>query len=281
MNNRCRCSEDKDTLGCFSTLCLRTGRVGCALDLRLAGLSPALLFKERVASEAGYRTMAAYLHFRQRRDEWDESGKPRTRSSQPLCVTVLALIVVRLSIPDRQRFGQTCRFHQAVVNRLLLLLAAHSLRSYGLSVLDVQFLQFCTKAMIAGSVLNRMLYWPRQTLREGGRSPASLSLDFYCRSQEGSSVATFLAHVTGRTIGAYDGDIHGNEGIWDGYTLADNGAFNINVLEAWSESPMDAVLQLPTTADLNIWSLDRFWIPYPASTFSRRAMTTPARLPIR
>lgn len=69
--------------------------------------------------------------------------------------------------------------------------------------------------------------------------------------------------------------------IWEAYTLTKPGSvFRINVFESFTDNPLDAILRLPTTADYNVWALDRIWVPYPNATFMGLAMTTPTRLPL-
>ncbi|KAJ7821156.1 hypothetical protein B0H13DRAFT_2377525 [Mycena leptocephala] len=184
---------------------------------------------------------------------------------------------------DRLSFGATCRVNRAVAKRALLTAAAESLRPYNLTLIDIRFLQSCTRAAISGGVLKRMLYigedyrWP-QMRTTNPPSTISPTLDVYCAKHEGIQIAVFLTFAAGYIHGLYTGSTGFTDAIRIAYTLTKPGAPNINIFEARSENPLDLILRLPTTADMGAWLLDRIWHAYPKPTFEGLAMTTPTRL---
>ncbi|KAJ7186918.1 hypothetical protein C8R46DRAFT_1024888 [Mycena filopes] len=109
--------------------------------------------------------------------------------------------------------------------------------------------------------------------------PAIPPLDVYCAEHEGAQTAAFLCLATGRVRVAYAGEVNAGV-IRAAHTLTREDAPPIHVFEVRSANPLDAVLRLPTTADICAWLLDCFWHGYPKATFEGTALTTPARMPI-
>ncbi|KAJ7171899.1 hypothetical protein C8R43DRAFT_944439 [Mycena crocata] len=121
--------------------------------------------------------------------------------------------------------------------------------------------------------------WPR--LRDG-REPSTVStpLDIYSARYESLQIAAFLTYATGYEIGGYTGAIPAREAVQHAICLRKKNAPDINVFESRSDNPLDAILHLPSTADMGSLKLDRLWHPYPAATFEGVALTSPYRLPV-
>ncbi|KAJ7154317.1 hypothetical protein C8R43DRAFT_949966 [Mycena crocata] len=200
-------------------------------------------------------------------------------------VELIDMIVNLLSLRDRIMFAASCRIHRAIVMRSILTSAASCIKPYNLSLIDLRFLQCCTSATLAGPVIRRLFYegpdmrWPR--LRDG-REPSTVStpLDIYSARYESLPIAAFLTYATGYEIGGYTGAIPAREAVQHAICLRKKNAPDINVFESRSDNPLDAILHLPSTADMGSLKLDRLWHPYPAATFEGVALTSPYRLPV-
>ncbi|KAJ7783121.1 hypothetical protein B0H16DRAFT_479050 [Mycena metata] len=207
----------------------------------------------------------------------------RSGAFQRVPLELITIIILLLPMPDRISFGATCRTHRATAGQALLTSGAAALRPYNLSLSDWRFLQSCTRSMISGIVLKRMLYigrdcrWP--PLQSVDPSPVTdRTLDIYCAKYEISHVAKFVTLATGYIQGPYTG-VFGNV-FRAAYTLTKADAPNINIFEVRSANPLDGILNLSTTADIGAWTLDRLWHGYPKSTFEGCTITTPTRLPM-
>ncbi|KAJ7178803.1 hypothetical protein C8R43DRAFT_942404 [Mycena crocata] len=308
------CICDSDTTRCQATQCAVTGKMGHGLRTCLKQMSSKRLFAECLASEKQHRTISGFLQMQPNavyllrraalslthRFAAHSPGK-QSGAFERFPVEITNMILLQLTMLDRIHFGATCRTNRIVANRALLTAAALCLQPYNLSLVELRFLQCCTKTFISGSVLRRLLFTgqstrpPQSTLHKDKSDPVATeeelddderddldrpTLDLYCPEYEGLVVATFIAHATGYTIGPYYGDLETTDGVQDAHTLTKLGAPSINVFEAWSENPLDAILQLPTTADMNAWMLDHIWIGYPCTTLNGLAITTPPRLPL-
>ncbi|KAJ7157052.1 hypothetical protein C8R43DRAFT_949280 [Mycena crocata] len=256
-------------------------RLGRGLETYLRQMTPKRLFAESLVSETNHRTISTFLQ-EQVSTEFESEPGIRTGLFSRFPVEIITMILLRLTMRDRMSFGATCRAHRSITSWALLTAAAHCLKPYNLSLVDLRFLQCCTKTFVSGSPLRRLLFTGNKSESSPENdtipAPERPTLDLYCPENEGLVVATFIAHATGYTLGPYIGTLDDNDGVQDAHTLTKDGAPNINVFEAWSENPLDAILQLSTTADMNAWMLDRIWIGYPDTTFSGFAITTPPRL---
>ncbi|KAJ7157035.1 hypothetical protein C8R43DRAFT_949264 [Mycena crocata] len=280
MNSTCTCQGDADRPGCSALVCQRT-ELGKILNATLDRISPIHLFDHCVSSQANYDRIEGLLRQRPSASEVALSW-PVTKSStvfDRLPPNVAEMVLLNLTMRDRLSFSTTSRANKARTTRALLTSVIRGLRPYNLSLFDLQFLQSCTSTIVTGMVLARILY-EENTITLSDHDIQPPTLDLFFGTDEALTVATFLSHATRRSIEEYGGDITEIEGVDDAYTLTREGAPNINVFEAWSEKPIDAILRLPTTADYSAWTLKQIWIPYPSTTLRGCTMTTPDRLPL-
>lgn len=192
---------------------------------------------------------------------------------------ILADIVLRLSIVDRQNFGATSRLHRTIVGGVLMRIAGESLRPFNVSLQDVRFLQSCKSTIISGPTVRRLFYLGPDLRKDAEDRRPAKSLDFYCATGEQYFVASFLKHATGYDYPHYNVEIAPGSGIRHASRLIKPNCPDINIFETHSTNPLDAILHLPTTADICAWTLDRIWHGYPAITVRGHTVTTPTRLP--
>ncbi|KAJ7106079.1 hypothetical protein C8R43DRAFT_1140692 [Mycena crocata] len=278
MANLCRCKGPSNSFHCQAVRCRITDRMGARLKEKLDRVPSAELLKRSIRSEESYRVVSAYLQEKPG-VEGEAQGIPVSPSGAfgSIPVEVTEMVVLLLSMRDRIVFGATCRVHRAIVGRATLTATTACLQPYNLSLINLRFLQTCTATIIAGPTVKRLLcHRERLPFAKGG----PMTLDVYCSKRYTRQVPAFLARVTGYTVGNYSGSLGGGGGIRSATTLARVGAPSINVFVTSSPNPLDAVLHLPTTADMGVLALDRLWHPYPYITFNGVALTTPARLPV-
>ncbi|KAJ7026830.1 hypothetical protein C8F04DRAFT_1190220 [Mycena alexandri] len=253
--------------------------IGQCRQLGLTTMTPTALFDYCLKSRDHFLRVTSYLRIQPNKEIGSRTGAFR-------CVPIelIEMIVLLLGVTDNIRFGATCRVHKAVASRAFLALGANRIRPYNLSLIHLRFLQSCTNAMIAGTVLKRLLHtgedlrWPSWRLHDP--APVSpLTLDFYCPRYKGGEVRRFLALATG-----YEYDREPLDTATDVFTLRETFTLthqlrpSINIYEANSDNPLDAILHLPVTADICAWTLDRIWLGYPNPTFEGIAITSPNRL---
>ncbi|KAJ6510121.1 hypothetical protein C8R47DRAFT_1065331 [Mycena vitilis] len=250
----------------------------------LTRLSYLELFRFSLTSLINHRRVTSHLQRLPSREIDCTPLGERSGAFKEMPLEVIETLLILLPMRDRIMFGSTCRLHRAVANRALLSVAAACLRPYSLTLVDLRFLQSCTRATISGVVLKRMLRVGSDCRRLGTGSRDALpvtapALDVYCAKFEGMQVAEFISMATGYTRGPYIAFLD-TDAIRVAHTLTKAGAPNINVFESRTPNPLDAILRLPTTADMGAWLLDRIWHGYPRPTFEGSAMTTPTRLPV-
>ncbi|KAJ7135260.1 hypothetical protein C8R43DRAFT_956098 [Mycena crocata] len=122
--------------------------------------------------------------------------------------------------------------------------------------------------------------WPAWQRHDSGPATPP-SLDIYCARFEYHEVGDYLCLATGYSIEPYTGDIPAGSAIRTAMQLGRPNAPRINVFEAHSDNPLDAILHLPTTADMGAWRLDSLWHPYPAATFEGLTISCRMRMPVK
>ncbi|KAJ7603548.1 hypothetical protein DFH06DRAFT_1151821 [Mycena polygramma] len=247
--------------------------------------SPLELFRYSLTTPKNNRRVSAFIQTLPSRSIGCSKVGNRTGALKLIPVEILEAIVLHLPMHDRLAFGATSRTHRVVTSRALLTAGAQCLRPYNLTLTDLRFLQSCTKTCVSGIVLKRMFHfggdcrWP--PLHAKAPTPVTPeTLDFYCARYEGLQVTAFLSLAAGYERGPYIGNPVSDDAIRMAYTLTKPNAPSIHVFESRSINPLDAILHLPTTADICAWMLDRMWHAYPRATFEGSAMTTPHRLPM-
>ncbi|KAJ7157053.1 hypothetical protein C8R43DRAFT_1125605 [Mycena crocata] len=245
-------------------------------------MSPADLFRASCSSTADYQRVSAYM-LDQPYSLVDTTRGERSGSFHRIPNEMLCEIVNLLTIRDKIRFGTTSKLHRSIVNRTLYTTASRCLRAFDTSIIDMQFLQSCTGTLVAGFVLKNLLgilpeyHKIEFQEKEAGRN----TLDLYCAAFKGPAVANFMHNATGYSHAVYEGGFDAVNAIRRVYSLNDRGMPRINIFETYSDQPIDAILCLPTTADIGAWMLDRIWHAYPEATLCGITMTTPNRLPVR
>ncbi|KAJ7157060.1 hypothetical protein C8R43DRAFT_949289 [Mycena crocata] len=279
-SDNCWCEDRSDAMQCQAVRCSITHRVGTRLKNRLDRMPTHQLFRRSVLSAEAYRIISHYIE-----DQITIEGFSQRASGafQRLPAEIMELILLQSSTRDKIAFSATCRAHRAVVERAIFATIIICLRPYSLSLIHLRFIQSCTAAIVAGSVIKHLLFLHDVVKRPAWiqeRPTAQGSLDFYCRAQHSRHVSAFLAHATGYTVGNFTGILSNVAGVRRATTLTKDNSPDINVFTTMSDNPLDALLHSPTTADMGALLLDRIWHAYPHLTFSGSAITTPARLPV-
>ncbi|KAJ7040632.1 hypothetical protein C8F04DRAFT_1253950 [Mycena alexandri] len=267
----CVCATDADLCLCPSVRCLMTGLVGAGLMNALERLSPAELFHRALSSPEG--------------DAGGRAPISRAGAFESVPPELLDMIALQLSMRDRAALEATCRLFRAVVRMALQTSAARSLGVYSLSFIDLRFLQSSMTALVTGAALRDLIFtgeairWPSWASHD----PTPVvppTLDFYCSRFEAVDAATFLSHATGRVVQPATDVFDPSGALQEVYALTKPGSPDIRVFETFSDNPMDAILHLPSTSDMNVWTLDRVLVPYPRVMFAGVSLTSPDRLPL-
>lgn len=191
---------------------------------------------------------------------------------------LLAFVTLQMTLRDKISFGATCHRHRVITNGSLLHAAALSLEPYNLSLANLRFLQSATQTYISGSTITRILYAGSNIGRLS--TPAiPRTLDLYCPRNEGLDIGFFLSRATNRVLNFYTGDYNAGDSIRRAFSLTKTNAPDIRLFETFSNNPLEAILHLPTTAEIGAWTVDRLWHAYPKATLAGSAITSPSRMP--
>ncbi|KAJ7178786.1 hypothetical protein C8R43DRAFT_942386 [Mycena crocata] len=285
-NSDCQCIEHSNTASCNAPQCYATNRTGSRLNERLRRIPSKELFKCCLRSTENFYIITRYLQ--EQPDIEELSGSP-TGSLEKIPTDVIEILALYLPIRDRIQFGSTSRYYRTTTQKTLLAIVARSLHPYYFSLVHLRFLQSCTPTIVGGATIKKWLCYQPEDKRpprlwglsrrvHSQKKPQSL--DLYC-SKHIDMVIDFVTRATGYTAGNYIGDMEAIGGIRIAVTLTRTDAPNINIFSTLSPNPFDAILYLPTTADMWAMMLDRFWHAYPHMTFKKLAITTPTRLPLK
>ncbi|KAJ7495937.1 hypothetical protein B0H11DRAFT_1910223 [Mycena galericulata] len=256
-----------------------------AREISLRRLAPKELFELCMVSDDHYRMVSSFIREQFTpavRASQQKSGPTiRTRSGllAALPVEILGHIILNLPMSDRIRFGATSRLHRTIAEGMLLKTAHLCLRRYNLSLDDVRLLQTCTSTIISGIEVKEMFCGNRLTVPSYREAPRR-TLDIYCPTNDNCAVLAFIGRAAGYEVHDCIDTVPAPIAIRAGRRLTKRGYPDIHVFETNASNPFDAILHLPTTADICAWTLDRIWHGYPKATFEGVCMITAARLPV-
>ncbi|KAJ7811364.1 hypothetical protein B0H13DRAFT_1926748 [Mycena leptocephala] len=160
-------------------------------------------------------------------------------------------VVTQLGYTDRVRLAGTSTASAMLVSEVLQHDAARILKPYNLDFGLIRLMQTATGTGIGGSTVTALIH--------GGRAFEPGDLDFVTGPGLGASVVDFLI-------------------LTAGYEISGESIRKINVIESWTNNPLDAITNFHLTCVYGAWLANGFWHGYASLTTSGIAIATPSTL---
>ncbi|KAJ7432790.1 hypothetical protein B0H11DRAFT_2260137 [Mycena galericulata] len=276
----------------------------------LSTMTPDLLFRTALHSEAMFQLISAYLVFlaseafddaeftdEETSDSDDEPHPPEEeafasdkeaspspygqQASQVVSGATglgdippeIALnIIAGVDLMDKVRLGRASRYLGNLAAVALQDDATQLLARFHLRFLDIRFLLCATNSIISGSAVLALLTSP-PTFEPG-------DLDFFTSYGGGGAVVQFLASAAGYKVSSLTGPYDFAKGVAKACTLKRDTGETINVIEGYNANPLETVVRFHSTPVFGAWDCDRIWHGNPQLTTSKIAITTPSQFPL-
>ena len=134
-------------------------------------------------------------------------------------------------------------------------------------------MQTATQTIISGSIIPFIL--------DGGTDWSPSDLDFFAGRDMGQLVVTFLKKTGEYTQRKISNQYSMSDGIRRIWTLENHRGKKINVIEALSSNPFDAVIHLHSTCVMGAVTASGIWHAYPELTMKSQSLMTPFTLPLK
>ncbi|KAJ7266040.1 hypothetical protein C8J57DRAFT_1510990 [Mycena rebaudengoi] len=190
-----------------------------------------------------------------------------------LPVEVAALIIGdELALLDRVQFASTSSRNRALVGIIVTREIARILARRGLRYPMIRLMQTATGTLLSGSIIPLLADSVGFNIDD---------IDFYVGLGKGNDVQRFLLMAADYTLSIASEDYDDMEGINHVWALKQvDGRAKLNVVEAVSPNPLDAVLCFHCTAVMGAVEANGYWAAYPKLLQDHKALTTRVQMPI-
>ncbi|KAJ7126125.1 hypothetical protein C8R44DRAFT_874498 [Mycena epipterygia] len=161
-------------------------------------------------------------------------------------------------------------------NRALCAVVFHDristiIERFGLQYPGVRLMQTATETVLSGSIIPAVFH--------NGESLEPSDLDFYARYDRGWMVMEYLCHSGGYSIDNINYDYRSIPGLHRIWTLRRD-ELKLNVIESWTTSARDAVMQHHSTPVMGTLCASKGWLAYPRLSSASKALLTERSLRI-
>ncbi|KAJ7446253.1 hypothetical protein B0H11DRAFT_2249067 [Mycena galericulata] len=253
----------------------------------LSTMTPMDLVETALHSQSMFRVVTEYLNFLSSNafddaeftddeggsDDEEAEEMPPAEQYFGIPPEITLRILSGLDFADQLRVARSSRLGAGFAAVSFQDRASRLLDRFRLRFVDIRLLLAATGAIISGSTVVALLH--------SGTSFQPGDLDFFTRDRGGYIVVQFLAAAAGYKMISCTGPYDCAKGVTRIYTLQEEvGSQKINVIEGFTNNPLDIVVHFHSTPVFGAWTSKGFWHGEPELTLDNIAITTPYLLPV-